>query len=231
MIRTIVVAFAVVVFTFTAAAQTPFSDIGPASFQGLELDDATVADTTSVLGQPHSDRENARLEGVSWFKHWFTPHATEKTLRRLTYKKLGGFDEVKLFFSKENLVAVNATLPSPFVNDNPFLSPNDLEPIFGDELRTFRWAFGRKLPPMKDFSRTSDHKLEEGPFYYLRIGINDRSVVSNSVNNNNENLTKGFLSKRLSPTKKKWDEINNRGIFPGYVDSIQIISRKITVHP
>lgn len=212
--------------------RSQFEGFTDASFKGLNLDVATTAATTELLGQPDINRSNVSLEmdyGSAWFRHWFGDNTKKKTFQRLIYKNLDEFSEVNFFFDGDRLVWVRADLPSPFVEENPFLSPNDLSQRFTVEFRTFRWAFGRKLPPLNEFGPKPDHKLENDvPFYYLRIGVTEKAIVSSFVNNNNENLTKGLISKRLSTTRERWREINSRGPLPGYVSSVHIISRALT---
>ncbi len=202
------------------------------SFEDLRVGKSTLDETVKKLGQPAISRPTVAFEldyGANWFKDWFGENAKRKAFKRNIYKNIENFKQVDLYFQDDKLVWIRADLRDPFAGENPFLSPNELDSMFDIELRTFVWAFGRKLPPIVEFGSKPDHKLDnDSPFYYLRIGINDDVIVSSFVNNNNENLTKSFLRKKFSLTRKRWEEINSRGPMPGYVTSIQIISRELT---
>jgi hypothetical protein len=202
------------------------------SFNELRVGKSTLDETLDKLGQPAISRTNVGFEfdhGANWFKNWFGDNSKRKIFKRNIYKNIENFKQVDLYFQDDKLVWIRSDLKDPFSDDNPFLSPNDLDSMFDIELRTFVWAFGRKLPPIAEFGRKPDHKLDnKTPFYYLRIGVNDDVIVSNAANNNNENLTKSFLRKKFSPTRQKWEEINSRGPMPGYITSIQLISRELT---
>lgn len=209
-----------------------FNSFTTDSFEDLQVGKSTLDETGKKLGQPAISRPNVAIEldyGANWFKDWFGENAKRKAFKRNIYKNIANFKQVDLYFQDEKLVWIRADLKDPFSDDNPFFSPNELDSMFDIELKTFVWAFGRKLPPIKEFGPKPDHKLDnEKPSFYLRIGVNNDVIASSFVNNNNENLTTGFLRKKFSTTRKRWEEINSRGPMPGYVTSIQIISRDLT---
>ena len=213
-------------------AQQNFSDFKNESFENLTIDNSSVEDAIKLLGQPDANKTNIALDfsgGSGWFKNWFADFKENKSFQKLIYKKLPNYQEATLHFLDGKLVWVTVSMKNPFIGeDTPYLSPNRLDSVFDVEFKTFRWAFGRKLPPVKEFETFTGHKLEkDGPFYYLRIGMTEKTIVANLVDNNDENLTAGFLKKKFSLTRKKRAEMNSLGEFPGYVSTVHIISRRL----
>lgn len=213
------------------SAQQNFNDLNNESFKNLTVDASSIEDTTKLLGQPDANKTNVALElsnGSGWFGSWFESFKNKKSFQKLVYKKLPGYDEAIFYFLDNKLAWIMVTPQDPFIGENtPYLSPNKLDSIFDVKFKTFRWAFGRKLPPFKDFEIFAGHKLEkEGQYYYLRIGATEKTVVANLVDNIDENSTGGFL-KKMSPKLKKRKEMNSVGEFPGYVSTVHIISRRL----
>lgn|GEM_PF-6030960 len=199
-------------------------------FSDLTLDESSVDHAIETFGAPTSDKKNVAIkfwDGTQWFKSWFID-GNRKAYRRLIYKNIAQYEEVTLYFSENRLVFVSARLKSPFGKNTEFLSPNSLKEIFDVEFKTFRWAFGRKLPPFKSFADFNEHRIEKGvPFYYLRIGVGDKSVIANLVDNNNPHYIGSPVDRVLSSTYSKRDEMNSIGEFPGYVSAIHLISRRL----
>jgi hypothetical protein len=224
--------FALLVITVPILGQQNFSDFKNESFENLTINVSSVEDTIKLLGKPDVNKTNAALDfsdGSNWFKNWFADFKEKKSFQKLVYKNLPNYQEATFYFLDDKLVWVMARMKNPFIGeDTPYLSPNKLDTVFDVEFKTFRWAFGRKLPPAKDFEVFTGHKLEKDvPFYYLRIGMTEKTVVANLIDNNDENLTAGFLKKKFSLTRKKREEMNSLGEFPGYVSTVHIISRQL----
>jgi hypothetical protein len=201
----------------------------PNQWNGLTLDQSTTEDAIRLFGEPEKDKNKQSLE-ILRATSWLSGKQDEKIYRSLSYKNLKGFDYVKLSFLEDKLILINLESANG-LKKSVWLDPDDLAEIFGIEFKPYARKYGRTRPTPTEFKTNAPSELKEGEynFWYDLMAVGDESFII-AIANNDKNLIGGAVNPN-DPTDLKIEdrkkEINSKGKYPGFVERIQIISRRI----
>jgi hypothetical protein len=211
--------------TLTAAQEPPAQ---PDGWRGLVVDVSTVEDAIRVLGQPSSDK-NAQNLHLTLVDKWLEGGKyNQKIFRRLTFKKVDGFEQAQLSFLDNKLVLIQLDARTGEVPD--WVDPDDLVAMFNAKFTYSEWHFGKKLPPLAEFEKLDSTAPKKFSELYHLIAVTDRSFIVAGV----DNIKARGLSLIGPPCTGCANAENNKrkardagGSLPGQVWSIGIVSRKL----
>ena len=218
--RCIAVAFFICLCaTFAVAQEKP----APDRWAGMVLNVSTPEDAIRLLGQPSKDKDKVILDEPRPLS-WLSDKCKEKVFRTLSYKRIQEFKNVRFSFLEGKLVAITMEAPNAELEDN-WIDPDNLEQLFGVVFKPAKRNYGIKLPPPSDFhaNAPSELKKDDYDYWYDMIAISDQSFIV-AITDNYQYQSGIFAS----PDAKKRKQINIRGTrYPGYVSTIEIISRTL----
>ncbi len=177
----------------------------PDRWRGLVLDESTIEDAKQTLGSPDKEKE-------SKFYAFALRGKFEKGMKLLylEWKKIPGFDSVKLGFGadhklKEIQLDLKEKLPPAAIGNNYSLA---FEPVF-DGLDV-GWFPGRY-----EQNQGKIYTTQFPQFYYL-AGISERSIVFAMVTQG----SLGFVGKTMAG-------VHDTQGFPGKVERLQLLGRSL----
>ena len=201
----------------------------PNQWSGLTLDVSTPEDTIRLFGKPVKEKNKQSLE-ILRATSWLSGKQDEKIYRSLSYKNLKGYKDVKFSFLDDKLVLISLEAPNG-LKEASWIDPGDLAEMFRVEFKPYARKYGRTRPSPTEFKANAPSELErnEYNFWYDLIAVADNSFII-AVANNDKNLIGGIVNP-TDPTDLKVEarkeKINPGGKYPGFVERIQIISRKL----
>ncbi len=189
----------------SAIQEAPRSD----RWRGLVLDQSTPADAKRVLGDAASDKPDRLF--ISHVNKWFQPGLNKKSLRKIAFGRVEGFDKVDLYFREGKLVVIQ-------LDPHEKIAPTALPRIYGIEFAPFVSGLDEAFNP-RQFERNQGKVYPKTfPDFYSLVAVSPASVVAAYVANT------GFgsmMKQGLGVTDTAG------GGFPGTVHHIQLISRTL----
>ena len=178
------------------------------SSHGLVLNQSTIEDTISLLGQPQELKENQKLKTP--IDAWLDKSAR---YTKLEFKKQSDLRRLKLFFLKGKLCVIKLEL-----NRKKKINPNSLSRVYGI-------VFVPKLSRVDLAISPAGYERQAGNIYpityptnYALVGIAKHTYVVAAVDN------VGWFSALRELAEIPDDPMS----FPGKVWLIQLISRTLT---
>jgi hypothetical protein len=188
-----------------ADGQTVQSD----RWRGLVLDQSTPTDAKSILGTPSSDKPDRLF--IQHINKWFRSDLRKKTLEKMAFKRVQGFDKVDLYFLEGKLVVIQ-------LDPSEKIAPTALPRIYGVEFTPFISGIDESFSP-RQFERNQGKVYPKTyPDSFSLVAVTPSSVVSAFV----ENIGLGSMMKQ---TMGITDTAG--GGFPGKVGQIQLVSRTL----
>jgi hypothetical protein len=200
-VRTIITCSFVVVTVCVGLAQSPDS------WRGLKLNESTIEDIVSVLGQPNKSKQNQKLHTV--VGDWLDKSARYDKLEF----RAEGVKKADLYVRDRKLRAIEIELREK-------LNPNSLAEAYSID-------FVPHMPGLEIAFNPRNYERHEGkvypkqyPLVYQLIGVSESSYIVARVEQGS-----------FSHMGKSITGVEDTGIsFPGKVGLIQIISREIKDH-
>jgi hypothetical protein len=205
-------------------------------WRGLTLDVSTLEDAVRILGKPSRDEEkvSVRIWGID---NWLVGKEKQKIFRTLKYKweKVKGVEFVELAFLDGKLVVVTLEgLPTPDRRQAGWIDPDKLEEIFSVLFKPRKREASKNLPSLSEFQASAPTELIKYENYYDLLGVADKSFIVALVDN--EKDISGFVGifgadptarSREKEKKKIRKAIDQGGKYPGYINALKIISRRL----
>jgi hypothetical protein len=183
----------------------------PDRWRGLILNQSTPDDAIRILGNPAEDKVD-RIR-VFQIDRWVTSKQKEKIFRKLLFKKPEGVDKATLSFLENKLVMIEIDTSK----EKP-VSPNAIANVYGIEFYPMVSALSEALYP-DNFERNQGRVYpKEYPTFYHLVSVSKNSFISAGIGNV---PSLGGAFARSAGVK------DQAGSFPGKVEYIQIISRKL----
>ena len=221
-------------FVFFACLASPVlaqgDDMNATSWYGLVINQSTPEDAVRLFGKPRKRKTNKRLN-ILRATSWLSGKYDEKVFTTLSYRNLKVFWSVKFGFLDNKLVLVSMKKKDPTLRGaRGWIDPDDLESIFDLEFKPYRRKLGKTRPGPIEFRDNAPKYLKKKEHYYFwydMMAVGEDTFVI-AVANNDKNLIGGTLIPS-DPTDlgeaRAREVINSKGVYPGYVQGIQIISR------
>ena len=197
----------------------------PDRWNGLTLNVSTPEDAIRLLGGPVKEKDNSTLDDLG-ARAWLSGKQREKAFKVFSYESVRDFEQVRLAFLDQRLVAIILDAPDAELKDD-WIDPDDLPNLFGADFKPWYRHAGRKLPSPEEFRKKqpADLAKDEYNYWYDMIAVTQNAFIVSSVDNY-KYISTGIFD-RNADKKKKRREINTGGKYPGYVQQIQLISRKL----
>jgi hypothetical protein len=196
------------VFCVSVAAQDTEGP-KPDRWRGIVLDQSTPEDAMRILGTPASDK----LGSVTVFriKDWLSKQAREKVFRTLEFKKPEGIDKATLSFLNGKLVAISLDVKKG-------IAPGVLSNIYGVEFQPAVNAIDIAVRP-REYQRDQGRVYPKTyPTVYSMVAVSERSFIDAMVSN--VPSVGGAFAKSMGIPDQP-------GTFPGKVEQIVLVSRKL----
>ena len=205
-------------------------NVSATSWYGLVIDKSTPEDAVKLFGKPRKRKTNKRLE-ILRATSWLSGKYDEKVFTTLSYRNLKVFWSVKFGFLDNKLVLVSMEKKDPTLRGaRGWIDPDDLGSIFDLEFKPYRRKLGKTRPGPIEFRDKAPKYLKKKEHYYFwydMMAVGEDTFVI-AIANNDKNLIGGTLIPS-DPTDlgkaRARKVINSKGVYPGYVQGIQIISR------
>jgi hypothetical protein len=214
---------------FTIFSQKVASDNN--DWNGLILNVSTPDDAINLFGAAVNDKNKQKLE-ILRAESWLSGKQNERVFRTLTYKNLHNNKSVELSFLDNKLVMISLETPNA-LKEPEWIDPDELAEIYNADFKPYARKAGKTRPAPAEFQASAPEELSKGSYkyWYDMLAVTKQSFIV-AVVNNNEKLVGGALLPR-DPTdlneKRRRKEINFQGKYPGYVERVQIISRKLSL--
>lgn len=181
----------------------------PDRWRRLVLDESTPEDAMRILGTPANDK----LGSVAVFriKSWLSKQAGERVFRTLEFKKPEGIDKATLSFLNGKLVAISLDVKKG-------IAPGALSNIYGVEFQPAVNATDIAFRP-RDYERNQGRVYPKTyPTVYSMVAVSERSFIDAMVSN--VPSFGGAFAKSMGVPDQP-------GTFPGKVEQIVLVSRKL----
>ena len=205
--------------------------LGRNGWGGLLLDASTAEDAERLLGRPDGRKENVKLT-VRRIDKWLAGKQKQKLFRVLTYKHLKGYKSAQLSFLEGRLVAIDLELPDPDRAEPGWIDPDELSGLFDTPFKPL--SLTAKLPTLREVQTTAPTEFKKYDWYYQMVAISDKSIIYAHVDND-KSVGGRYGPFGPDPTaesrerekKRARKVIDAQGKYPGYVISLQLISRSL----
>ena len=177
----------------------------PNSWRGLTLDESSIEDAVTALGEPMKRKENVKLR--TKISQWL---GKKMKFTRLVFKVEGNIDKALLYFRDGNLRVIE-------IDPKKKINPNSLSDAYGIDF----------LPKVADIEigfLPDQYERNQGKIYpknyptvYHLIGVSESSFVVARVGN----LSFGGAIKKSARIP------HEAGSFPGKVELVQIVSKEL----
>jgi hypothetical protein len=216
----------VLVALFCASAL--FAQAGaPNGWNGMTLDASTPEDAIRLFGAPVKDKDKQSLE-ILHSTSWLSGKQDEKIFRTISYKNLKDYKYVQFSFLDNKLVLISLEMTTSLREPN-WIDPDDLESLFGVEFKPYALKAGQTRPSPADFKANAPSELPTKGgynYWYHLMAVAGESFVLAVANNDKKEFGGVIPTDPTSKTRRK--AINSQGDkYPGFVQQIQIISRKL----
>lgn len=180
----------------------------PHRWRGLVLDEASPGDAIRILGKPVSDKPDRLF--VQNIDRWFVKGLNKKTLRKMQFKGVEGFDKADLYFVDDKLAVIQLDFKKE-------IAPNALANIYGLEFRPYVSGFDESASP-RDYEQHAGRVYPKSyPIFYNMVAVSERAILSADVHNSGV----GSVLRKSAGIK------DGEGGLPGKVSKIQLISRRL----
>lgn len=180
----------------------------PDQWRGLILDQSSADQAIHVLGNPAADK----FDGVAVrpIQRWFRPDLGKKILRDLSFKDVEGFSHVDLYFLDDKLAVVQLQVKAD-------IRPTALKNIYGVEFQPMMSGLEESMGVVERNQGKAYPK--NFPLQYNVVAVAPTVVVNAAVIN-------GGIGRVLNQTLGSGIDTAGGG-FPGKVERIQLISRRL----
>jgi hypothetical protein len=180
----------------------------PDRWRGLVIDETTPEEAMKILGKPTRDR----MEGESTYplNLRLTLDENSKDARKLSYDKLEGMTSVDLLFKKDKLVLIELRLDKR-------VRASALGRIYGLH---FSPKFSSIYGVSPGVYQTRGIQPVDYPPVYFLIALSDTTYVSAEIKS-------GIGGALLGKNQRGKISADDDGGYPGNVNKIQLISRKL----
>jgi hypothetical protein len=174
----------------------------------LVLDQSSEDQAIQVLGKPAADK----LDGVAVrpIQRWFRPDLGKKIFRDLSFAEVQGFSHVDLFFLDGKLAVIQLQVKAD-------VRPTALKNIYGLEFQPMMSGFEESMGVVERNQGKAYPK--SFPMQYHVVAVASTAVVNAAVINSGA----GYA---LRQTLGSGIDTAGGG-FPGKVETIQLISRRL----